>query len=91
MHSETTEVLNMSGKQPDFGRPGSEEPLHDCARDSRARGNNVANRNSGDRTCNPTAVRAHRVPSPRAVHDFFTLSPATDFPGKQISIKGVNR
>jgi hypothetical protein len=80
----------MRDEQQDFGRLGTEEPCT-VARDSRASGNNVADRNSGDRTCNPTAIRAHRVPSPRAVHDFFTTSPMTNFLCDQIFTKGANQ
>ena len=81
----------MIDEQTNIGRLGTEEPLHGYARDSRASGNCVADRNSGDRTCNPTVVRAYRVPSPRAVHAFFVTSPMTNFPCDQISIKGANQ
>ena len=58
-------------QQPDRGRLGTEETLHGCARDSRARGESVAPINPGDGTCNLTEIRARRVPSPRAVRDPF--------------------
>src|SRR6266850_1786509 len=66
----------MSDEQPDRGRLGSEATLRGRARDSRTCGESVAAINPGDGTCNLTEVRAHRVPSSRAVRDPFpTLHP----------------
>jgi hypothetical protein len=53
------------------GQLGTEEILDGCARDSRACGNCVARHNPDDGTCNPTATRARRAPSPRAVRGQF--------------------
>jgi len=77
------------GNQPEFRRLGTEDSLDSGARDSRLRGAYVAKRDSVDRPCSPTAVRAHFVPSPRAVQEVFATPPKPNIPCDQTSSKGT--